>query len=106
MNLRSMEQPIYLDTNVIIRYLTGDDPHKQAASAALFHRIQQKELTVSIPDTVVAECVYVLSSRNLYHKTRTEIRFLLYPILALEGVKLAQRRILLRTLDIYATYQI
>ncbi len=100
-----MEQT-FLDTNIIIRFLTGDDPEKQEAAAALFDRIASNELTVSAPDTIIAECVHVLSSKRLYNKSREEIRLALSPLVALDSFKIANRRPLLRALDLYVAYPI
>ena len=49
-----MTQP-FIDTDVIIRFLTGDDPDKQAAATALFEQVEQGLLTVQAPDTVIAD---------------------------------------------------
>ena len=63
-------EPIFLDTNIIIHFLTGDDPAKQAAAKVLFERIENKELTVYAPDTVIGDAVFVLASPRHYHKSR------------------------------------
>src|SRR5437868_7437589 len=72
----TMTQP-FIDTDVIIRFLTGDDLEKQAAAGALFGQIEQGRLTVVAPDTVIADAVYVLSSPRLYHIARSEVQELL-----------------------------
>jgi len=97
---------VFLDTNIIIRFLTGDDPDKADASAALFDRVASNDILLYAPDTVIAECVHVLSSRRLYNKSREAIRNSLSPLVALDGFKVANRRALLRALDLYATYPI
>ena len=97
---------IFFDTNIIIRFLTGDDLKKQAAAAALFERIEQKEVTLYAPDSVICDAVFVLSSPKNYNKSREEIRELLFPLVSLENLKIANRRTLLRALDIYATHPI
>ena len=96
---------IFFDTNIIIRFLTGDDLRKQAAAAALFsERIEKKEVTLYAPDSVICDAVFVLSSPKNYNKSREEIRELLFPLVSLENLKIANRRTLLRALDIYATH--
>ena len=72
----------FVDTDVLIRLLTGDDPAKQAASSALFERVQSGELTLVAPDTVIADAVYVLSSRRLYNLPRLEVQELLSAFVA------------------------
>jgi hypothetical protein len=69
----------FLDTDIIIRFLTGDDPQKQAAAAALFQRIEQGSFTVAAPVTVIADAVFVLHSPRLYNKPRPEVQALLTP---------------------------
>ncbi len=56
----------YVDTDVIIRLGTGDDPAKQAAARALFRAVEEGRLTVAAPYTVIADAVFVLSSPRTY----------------------------------------
>lgn len=91
-----------IDTDVIIRLLTGDDAEKQARARALFKRIEAGEVTVFAPITTIADCVYVLSSPALYRLPRTEVVGLLLPILRLRGFRVQDRRAVLRALDLYA----
>lgn len=69
----------YVDTDVIIRLLTGDDPLKQQAARQLFERVEQGTLTLAAPDTVIADAVFVLSSKRWYNKSRRDVRDLLVP---------------------------
>lgn len=91
-----------IDTDVIIRLLTGDDPEKQARARELFRRVQAGEVTIFAPVTVIADCVYVLSSPSLYKVPRAQVVGLLRPILRLRGFRLQDRRTVLRALDLYA----
>lgn len=50
----------FVDTDVIIRLLTGDDPDKQQAARKLFEQVAQGTLTLAAPDTVIADAVFVL----------------------------------------------
>ncbi|HLQ28338.1 MAG TPA: PIN domain-containing protein [Ktedonobacteraceae bacterium] len=97
-----MTQP-FLDTGVIIRFLTGDDLEKQAAASALFEQIEAGSLTVAAPDTVIADAVYVLSSRRLYNIARSEIRELLTPLVRLPHFRVQNQQSVLRALDLYAS---
>ena len=92
----------YLDTNVILRYLTQDDP-QQAHKARLFlERLDAGTATVTTSEAIIVEAVYVLSSKTLYNLPRADIRFHLAKIIALRGLKLARKRTYLRALDLYA----
>ncbi len=96
-----MTQP-FIDTDVIIRFLTGDDLKKQAAATALFEQIEQGLLTVAAPDTVIADAVYVLSSPRLYRTARSEVRELLAPLVRLPHFRVQNGFCVLRALDLYA----
>ena len=51
----------FVDTDVLIRLLTGDDLDKQARAATLFEQVEAGTLSVAAPDTVIADAVYVLA---------------------------------------------
>ncbi|MCL4544787.1 MAG: PIN domain-containing protein [Chloroflexi bacterium] len=93
----------YLDTDILIRLLTGDDPTKQAAAAALFERVERGELTVVAPPTVLADAVFVLSSPRLYHLPRAHVAALLTPLVRLPHFRLHNRRALLAALQLYGS---
>ena len=54
----------FLDTNVILRYLTGDDPEKAEACYQLFQRVNSGEETLITCEAIIAEVVYVLRSTS------------------------------------------
>jgi len=93
----------YLDTNVIIRYLTRDDP-AQAGRASLFlQQVEAATTTVTTSEAVIVEVVYVLSSKSLYNLPRSDIRFHLTNIISLRGLRLPYKGTYLRALDLYAS---
>jgi predicted nucleic acid-binding protein len=92
----------FVDTDVIIRLLTGDDPAKQEKAAALFEQVEQGQLRLAAPDTVIADAVYVLSSPRLYHLPRSEVAALLLALVRLPGFRVENRRAVLSALAIYA----
>lgn len=91
----------FVDTDVIIRLLTGDDPVKQQAAARLFEAVEQGEIELLAPDTVVADAVYVLSSPRLYQVARPEVRDLLSALVRLPRFALENKTAVLRALEIY-----
>ena len=95
----------FLDTNVILRYLTRDDEAKAKACYELFQRVQRGEEELATCEAIVAEVIYVLSSPRLpYRLSHEQIRARLLPILTLRGLKLPQKRVCLQALDLYASY--
>ena len=95
----------FLDTNIILRYLTRDDEVKAQACFELFQRLKRGEEEVSTCEAIVTEVAYVLSSpRAPYRLSHEEIRARLSPILALRGLKLPHKRVYQRALDVWAVY--
>lgn len=95
----------FVDTNVFIRHLTRDDPDKAQACFELFQKAGANEVILTTTEAVIAEVVFVLSSKRLYNLPAEQIRELLYPLLNLNGLRLPQRQTLLRALDLYVSYQ-
>jgi predicted nucleic acid-binding protein len=93
----------FVDTNVLIRLLTGDDLKKQEASAALFTKVEEGNLTLHAPDTVIADAVFVLSSKRLYNLPRLKIAQLLTSLVRLTHFRVANRLVVLRALSLYGS---
>lgn len=94
----------FVDANIFLRYLTRDDPHKAEACFRLLEKAKTGDAALATSESVIAEVVFVLSSPRLYGLSRAEVRARLYPLLALEGLKIPDRRKFLRALDLYANH--
>ena len=93
----------FLDTNIMLRYLTKDDAVKAEACFALFQHIQHGEEEVFTCEAIVAEAVYVLTSPRLpYGLSHEEVYSLLSPILTLRGLHLPQKQVVMDALELYA----
>ncbi len=90
----------FVDSNVLIRHLTGDPPD-QAERATAFLREAEELVLV---DLVVAEIVYVLES--VYEVERDRVAELVRACLGFPAVTVADRLLLLRTLELYEHYRI
>lgn len=88
-----MTEP-FVDTDVLVRFVTGDDPVKHAAAG---------EVVVRAPESVIADTVYVLSSPRLYALSRDQVREALAPLLGLPSFRVRNRLQVRRALDLYAT---
>src|SRR6266571_2097971 len=93
----------FLDTNILIRLLTGDDLGKQAASAQLFKDVEDGKLTVAAPHTVIADAVFVLVSPRTYNRPRVQIAAALTRLVRLPNFKVQNRCIVLRALDLFGS---
>lgn len=85
----------FLDTNVLVRHLTGDPP-AQAKRATEFLR-DSHELILT--DLVFAEMVYVLES--FYEVPTNDVARMARSLLALPSIEIGDHELLLRTVEIY-----
>jgi uncharacterized protein len=92
---------VFLDTNIIIRYVTQDDVAKAERSRELLKQVEAGELTLIASESIVVEIVQVLSSKVLYNQPRAIVARHLSAILALTKLKLANKRTILRALDVW-----
>lgn len=92
-----------IDTNLIIRYFTEDDPVKTDAVERLFKKAEAEKEDLEIPDVVLAEIVWVLLS--FYELSKEKVIEKLEGLLALKKVKM-NRQVLKRTVEIYRNHDI
>lgn len=85
----------FLDTNVLIRHLTGDPPAQARRATAFLERADE----LLLPDLVVAEVVYVLES--FYEVDRQRVAELGLAIVCFPAVVVVDEPLLLRALEIY-----
>lgn len=90
----------YLDTNILIRHLTGDPPG-QARRATRF-LASADELILA--DLSVAEVVYVLES--YYRVTRARIATILRAVLAFPPMRVADADLLHRAIEVYEVHRL
>ncbi len=85
----------FLDTNVVIRHLTGDPPEMAVRATAALASAEE----LMLADVIVGECVYVLES--FYEVERQRIAELMRAAIALPSIKTVDRASLLRALEVY-----
>src|SRR5262245_47972236 len=85
----------FVDTNVLVRHLTGDPPELAARATAYLAAAEELLLV----DLVVAETVYVLES--FYKVARDRIAEAMRSLVALERIVTVDPALLLRTIEVY-----
>ncbi len=88
----------FLDTNVLVRHLTGDPP-EQARRAT---RHLQHADTLLLPDLILAEVAYVLES--YYEAPRHQVAEALRSILAFRAIRVVDGPLLLRAVEVYEVH--
>jgi predicted nucleic acid-binding protein len=90
----------FVDSNVLVRHLTGDPPDQAKRASALLRDAEELILV----DLVVAEVVYVLES--VYVVERERVAELVRAIVGFPPVVVPDRLLLLRSLEIYEQHRI
>jgi predicted nucleic acid-binding protein len=85
----------FVDTNIVIRHLTGDPPDL-AARATTFLAVSDELL---LADLIVAETVYVLES--FYEASRVEVAELIRAVIAFPAMRTLDPALLFRSVEIY-----
>jgi len=87
----------FIDTNVLIRHLTGDPPEMAARASAYLP--DERELVLT--DLVAAETVYVLES--FYETPREEVAQAVRSLVAFDSIICVDPALLLRAVELYET---
>jgi predicted nucleic-acid-binding protein len=90
----------FVDTNILVRHLTGDPPDMAAQATAYLGSASELLLT----DLVVAETIYVLES--FYKTRRQQIADAMRSLVALGAVITVDPALLLRAIEVYETDQL
>lgn len=90
-----------VDTNVLVRFLTGDTPRQKTAARRLFEKSSENSL--QIPDVIIFELVHVL--RSFYKLEKQEIIEKISLLVDFSAFKL-NRSMIKKALDLFQTYSI
>lgn len=84
-----------------MRFFTGDDPDKGQRAFGLLQRVEQGELVAATSEGVILEIIFVLSSKHTYNRPRGEIRQKLSDVLSLRGLRLSNKGVYVRALELF-----
>lgn len=90
----------FIDTNILVRHLTGDPPGLAARATAFLASGSELLLT----DLVAAETLYVLES--FYKAPREDVAQALRSLVAFESIVVVDPALLLRAIEVYETDRI
>ena len=96
-----MSLPRYLvDSNVLLRFLTGEPPPLFAAAKALIERAENGEVALDVPALVLAETAFTLES--FYKHDRRAVARVLAEFAGMTGVRVFERD---RVIEAFARVQ-
>jgi predicted nucleic acid-binding protein len=87
----------FVDTNILVRHLTGDPP--EMAQRATSYLASERDLLLT--DLMIAETVYVLES--FYEAPRSQVAEAIRSVIAFESVVCIDPALLRRAIEIYET---
>jgi predicted nucleic acid-binding protein len=90
----------FVDTNVIVRHLTGDPPEQARRATNLLDNVS----SLWLADVIVAEVVYVLES--VYRVDRDGIAGLMRSIVSSHRMRVSDLPLLLRTIEVYEHHRL
>ena len=90
---------IFIDTNIFIRYFVSDDSYKSKKVEELFQKIVKGEIESFTNQMVIAEIVWVLD--KFYNMDRQLICDNIEFVVNTPNIKVKEKNILLRAVDIY-----
>jgi predicted nucleic acid-binding protein len=90
----------FVDTNVLVRHLTGDPPDLAERATAYLRTARELLLT----DLVAAETVYVLES--FYETPRDQVGEAVRSLVAFDSIVCVDPALLLRAVEVYETDRI
>ncbi len=93
-----------IDANVVLRYLVQDDDALFKKASALLERVKVGEEAVVIPESVVAECVYVLL--KVYKIDRQIISEKLAGLFAYKGIANPDKKDLIDSIILFGQTQL
>lgn len=94
----------FLETDAILRYLTGDDEGKATNVLALLQRVESGRERVVTSPMVVFEVVFTLQS--YYKVPKSEIREKVLTILDLRGLSLERKDVFAAALECYCEFNL
>ncbi len=92
-------EPAFVDTNIFLRYLTGDDPEQAPKARTLLERAERGEEQLITTVLTIAEIIWVLES--VYELSRASIRAKAVAILGLDGLTVEHQDVLLQAIVWY-----
>ena len=96
---------VLVDTNILLRFLTGEPTVQAEKVRKLVERCEQGELVIRILPMVVAEVVFVLSGKY-YQFERAELADALIQFLETPSFGVEERDVLIRALQLFAQHKI
>lgn len=91
---------IFVDTNIFLRYLTGDDPLKYNKCRDLFEKAVEREINLFTSGMVIAELVWTLIS--FYKVPKEEVIEKVSIIVNTPNISIPNKKLITETMVLYS----
>lgn len=95
-----MSQKLWVDTNVILRMVTGEPPDLAIEVREFMKKVNHREYILRISPLVIAECCWVLES--YYEQKPADIANVLQLLIESDGVEMEEKSVIQKSLSDYA----
>lgn len=89
----------FVDTNVVVRFLTGEPPEQAARARALFDAAAEGAIELFLPTVILIEAGFVL--RRVLRLGRARVATLLESLGNAPGLVVEQREVVQRALELF-----
>jgi len=96
-----MDDPIFVDTNVFLRFFVRDVESFYHKAKALFEKAESGHVKLETSDIVIAEIVWVLES--YYDFSKAEIKEIVETVLETKNLKVANNSRLKEAIELYSS---
>jgi predicted nucleic acid-binding protein len=89
---------LWIDANVILRFLTKDPPEMAERSARLMAKVERGEVSLYISLLMLAEVIWVLKS--FYRYSMTAIAHIMISLVSASGIEVDNRELIIRAVEL------
>lgn len=94
-----MKKNRVIDANIVLRFLTNDEPEMAQDCEMLLQRVEENKEQVYMPDIILADIVWTLE--KFYKLSKPKICALLLPIIGLKGLRCNSKSSIRQAFDLY-----
>ncbi len=94
-----MDTPIFVDTNVFLRFFVRDVEPLYQKARELFQKAEEGKIVLETTDLVIAEIVWVLES--YYDLSRVEIKEIVETILETKNIRIINKSLIEDAIGLY-----
>jgi predicted nucleic-acid-binding protein len=96
---------VWIDTNIIIRFITSDHPNMTPETALLMKQAEDGHIILKVASMIIAECCWVLQSSH-YQFAPSDIAGVLTSFITANGIEMDEKDVIIHALDRYSMDQI